>query len=73
MNMLKERTYMAHYNPNITKSIWAILSPIGHDLPGIASFLHRFRLNKMFKRQILNTFLPIRFNICFGCSKEPSH
>ena len=23
--------------------------------------------------KIVNIFLPISFNICFGCSKEPSH
>ena len=26
-----------------------------------------------FQRKIVNIFLPINFNICFGCSKEPSH
>ena len=26
-----------------------------------------------FQRIIVNIFLPINFNICFGCSKEPSH
>ena len=25
------------------------------------------------ERNIVNNFLPICFNICFGCSKEPSH
>ena len=30
-------------------------------------------LNKHFQRKIVNIFLPISFNICFGCSKEPSH
>ena len=29
--------------------------------------------NKNFQRKIVNIFLPINFNICFGCSKEPSH
>ena len=29
--------------------------------------------NKNFQRKIVNSFLPINFNICFGCSKEPSH
>ena len=28
---------------------------------------------KTFERKIVNIFLPIIFNICFGCSKEPSH
>ena len=28
---------------------------------------------QLFERQIVNIFLPISFNICFGCSKEPSH
>ena len=26
-----------------------------------------------FERKIVNAFLPISFNICFGRSKEPSH
>ena len=26
-----------------------------------------------FQSKIVNIFLPINFNICFGCSKEPSH
>ena len=30
-------------------------------------------LNKKFQRKIVNIFLLINFNICFGCSKEPSH
>ena len=25
-----------------------------------------------FEHKIVNSFLPISFNICFGCSKEPS-
>ena len=29
-------------------------------------------LNKIFERKIVNIFLLISFNICFGCSKEPS-
>ena len=29
--------------------------------------------NQNFQRRIVNIFLPINFNICFGCSKEPSH
>ena len=30
-------------------------------------------LDKICERKIVNIFLPIHFNICFGCSKEPSH
>ena len=26
-----------------------------------------------FEGKIVNIFLPISFNICFGCSKEPPH
>ena len=33
--------------------------------------IHRF--NKKFQRKIINIFLPINLNICFGWSKEPSH
>ena len=28
--------------------------------------------NESFKRNIENLFLPISFNVCFGCSNEPS-
>ena len=30
-------------------------------------------INNNFQRKNENIFLPISFNICFGCSKEPSH
>ena len=29
--------------------------------------------NKKILRKNMNIVLPISFNICFGCSKEPSH
>ena len=29
--------------------------------------------NKLFEQKIVNIFLPISFNICFGFSKEPPH
>ena len=31
------------------------------------------KLSKTFECKIVNIFLPISFNICFGCSKEPSY
>ena len=31
------------------------------------------KINKIFEHKIANIFLPISFNVCFGCSKEPSH
>ena len=35
---------------------------------------HNRGLDKQnFQCKIVNIFLPINFNICFGCSKEPSH
>ena len=36
-------------------------------------YSHRFRYNKFFERRIVNIYLPISFNVCFGCSNEPSH
>ena len=30
-------------------------------------------ISKQFERKIVNIFLTMSFNICFGCSKEPSH
>ena len=35
-----------------------------------SSFYHRSRLVHFFQRKILNVFLSISFNICFGCSKN---
>ena len=32
-----------------------------------------FKINTIFERKIVNIFLPISFNIYFGCSKEPSN
>ena len=34
----------------------------------LSLFFHRF-----FEHKIANIFLRSRFNICFGCSEEPSH
>ena len=31
------------------------------------------QIRKFYLRKILSFFLPIIFNMCFGCSKEPSH
>ena len=31
------------------------------------------KINKNVQRKIVNIFIPISFNICSGCSKEPSH
>ena len=31
------------------------------------------KLLKFYLRKILIIFLPINLNICFGCTKEPSH
>ena len=30
------------------------------------------QMNEIFELKIVNIFLPVRFNICFGCSKELS-
>ena len=30
-------------------------------------------INNTIERKIVSIFLSISFNICFGCSKEPSH
>ena len=37
----------------------------------VSCFDNRFRY-KMFECKIVSIFLPISFNICFGCSKELS-
>ena len=33
----------------------------------------KVKVDKIFERKIVNIFLPMSFNICFGCSKELSH
>ena len=38
---------------------------------GLESVFHSSHRN--FECKIVNIFLPISFNICFGCYKEPSH
>ena len=35
--------------------------------------LHRSRYRKNFERKNVDIFLTISRNVCFGCSKEPSH
>ena len=30
-------------------------------------------MNKICESKIVKIFIPISFNICFGCSKDPSH
>ena len=42
-------------------------------MPQVVSFESTVGLDKMFEHKIVNIFLPISFNICFGCSKEPSY
>ena len=34
---------------------------------------HRFEEEEKIKYRNVNIFLPISLDICFGCSKEPSH
>ena len=36
-------------------------------------FFYWVYINIKIEREIVNIFLPIHFNICFGYSKEPSH
>ena len=31
------------------------------------------QIHQLFEHLIINIFLSISFNICFGCTKEPSH
>ena len=38
-----------------------------------ASYSAAIGADKKNKRKTINIFLPIHFNICFGCTKEPSH
>ena len=40
---------------------------------GIEEYIFQVWIHKIFKRKLVNFFLPISFIICFGYSKEPSH
>ena len=44
-------------------------SKISHKLKRLS----RVYINNIFESKIVNIFLSINFNICYGCSKEPSH
>ena len=55
----------------ITQPAYASLVRIAVKLYGRDTY-HRFRTH-IFERNIVNIFLPISFNIGFGCSKEPSY
>ena len=41
----------------------------------VSAMLHRplVQIKKFYLRKILFFSLPINLNMCFGCSKEPSH
>ena len=36
-------------------------------------YIAQVYIKEIFERIIVNISLPISLNICFGCSKEPSH
>ena len=38
----------------------------------LPNYTHR-KVREFYERKIVIIFLPINFNMCFGCSKEPSH
>ena len=44
------------------------------EIPAIITHMSPIGFDKQtFWAKIVNIFLPSSFNICFGCSKEPSH
>ena len=43
------------------------------ETPRGRTFLYSSRISKNFERKIVIIYLPFSLNICFGCSKEPSH
>ena len=43
------------------------------EMDGECTIQSQVKNNKIFCRKIVNIFLPISSNICFRCSKEPSH
>ena len=59
----------------LDRKSWGPPSLTGSDVKCaiVAPILLLLTLNKIFQRTIVNIFLPIIFNIRFGCSKEPSH
>ena len=46
--------------------------PKSHELAHIRKLSHR-SIKDNFESKIVNIFFPIHLNMCFGCSKEPSH
>ena len=46
--------------------------PLSHCAPDVMRLPTGLDKQK-FMPKIVNIFLPISFNLCFGCSKEPSH
>ena len=46
---------------------------VGYPVVQVHSNIYTGLDKQNFSRKILDIFLPISFNICFGCSKEPSH
>ena len=47
-----------------------VVSPI--TLGSVSSKFSEVQINKSLERKIVNIFLPVSLNICFGCSKEGS-
>ena len=54
--------------PLVSETVF-LKSPFGKQFYRFA----QVKINRNFQCKIVNIFLPINFNICFGCSKEPSH
>ena len=63
---MRENTMYLHFTPIIEK----ILTPCENYNVFFIGFIIDC---KIFERKIVNIFLPITFNMCFGCSKEQSH
>ena len=45
----------------------------GHTVAQITGTSPAIRIRKFYKRKIVIIFLPFNLNMCFGCSKVPSH
>ena len=64
----------------MNKHTFLICLALGNsNIDKVCTVIHQFvtkscnGYNKKIQRKIVNIFLPINFNKCFGCSKEPSH
>ena len=70
MKIRKKDHRQSHMKTGNLSLTMMITSPLSHQKEGMV-FKHQDE--QIFEPKIVNIFLYVSFNICFGCSKEPSH